>query len=69
MNRTLSPVNDDDDILSLLADGRKMLENASYFAFTAIPKNNTLEIFGTPYEEDRKIKRRPFHVYTMKQAI
>ena len=25
---------------------RKMLTNASYFAFTATPKNKTLELFG-----------------------
>ena len=29
-----------------------MLPNASYFAFTATPKNKTLEIFGEPYPED-----------------
>src|SRR5690242_13730676 len=48
---------------------RKMLPNASYFAFTATPKNKTLEIFGEPYLEDDVIKHRPFHSYTMKQAI
>jgi type I restriction enzyme R subunit len=46
-----------------------MLPNASYFAFTATPKNKTLEIFGEPYPEDGKVKHRPFHSYTMKQAI
>lgn len=40
-------------------EGRKMLTNASYFAFTATPKNKTLEIFGTPYSEGGVIKRRP----------
>ena len=25
-----------------------MLPNASYFAFTATPKNKTLEVFGEP---------------------
>lgn len=69
MHRALSAVNEDDDAITVLAEGRKMLANASYFAFTATPKNKTLEIFGTPYESDGKIKRRPFHVYTMKQAI
>ena len=50
---------------------RKMLTNASYFAFTATPKNKTLEIFGEPLPPDAegKIKHRPFHSYTMKQAI
>ena len=28
-----------------------MLPNASYFAFTATPKNKTLELFGEPYTE------------------
>jgi type I restriction enzyme, R subunit len=50
-------------------ESRKMLSNASYFAFTATPKNKTLELFGEPYKEADKIKHRPFHSYTMKQAI
>ncbi len=58
----------EDKIIKII-EGRKMLPNASYFAFTATPKNKTLEIFGTPYQEDGKVKHRPFHVYTMKQAI
>jgi type I restriction enzyme R subunit len=50
---------------------RKMLTNASYFAFTATPKNKTLEMFGEPLPPDGegKIKHRPFHSYTMKQAV
>jgi len=49
---------------------RKMLTNASYFAFTATPKNKTLEIFGEPLPQvEGKIKHIPFHSYTMKQAI
>jgi len=50
---------------------RKMLTNASYFAFTATPKNKTLEMFGEPLPPDSegKVKHRPFHAYTMKQAI
>jgi type I restriction enzyme, R subunit len=49
---------------------RKMLSNASYFAFTATPKNKTLEIFGTPVPgAEGKTAHRPFHSYTMKQAI
>jgi type I restriction enzyme R subunit len=50
---------------------RKMLTNASYFAFTATPKNKTLEMFGEPLPPDAegKIKHTPFHPYTMKQAI
>jgi len=45
---------------------RKMTNNASYFAFTATPKNNTLEKFGVK-QEDGSFK--PFHLYSMKQAI
>ncbi len=50
---------------------RKMLTNASYFAFTATPKNKTLEMFGEALTPDAegKVKHRPFHSYTMKQAI
>jgi type I restriction enzyme R subunit len=50
---------------------RKMLENASYFAFTATPKNKTLEMFGEPMPPDPegRVKHRPFHSYTMKQAV
>ena len=49
----------------------KMLTNASYFAFTATPKNKTLEMFGEalPPDAESKVKHRPFHSYTMKQAI
>ncbi len=50
---------------------RKMLTNASYFAFTATPKNKTLEMFGEPLPTDAKgkVKHQPFHSYTMKQAV
>jgi len=50
---------------------RKMLTNASYFAFTATPKNKTLEMFGEalPPDAEGKVKHRPFDSYTMKQAI
>jgi type I restriction enzyme R subunit len=50
---------------------RKLLTNASYFAFTATPKPKTLEMFGEPLPPDAegKVKHRPFHPYTMKQAV
>ena len=50
---------------------RKMLKNASYFAFTATPKNKTLEMFGEalPPDGEGKVRHRPFHSYTMKQAV
>ena len=52
-------------------EAKKLLPNASYFAFTATPKNKTLEIFGEALQPDAegKVRHRPFHSYTMKQAI
>jgi type I restriction enzyme R subunit len=58
-----------EDKINAIMEQRKMLPNASYFAFTATPKNKTLEIFGEPFPEGDAIKHRPFHSYTMKQAI
>jgi type I restriction enzyme R subunit len=58
-----------EDTINRIMEARKLLPNASYFAFTATPKNKTLEIFGEPYDEGGQTKHRPFHSYTMKQAI
>jgi len=58
-----------EDIINRIMESRKMLPNASYFAFTATPKNKTLEVFGAPWPEGGVVKHRPFHSYTMKQAI
>ena len=58
-----------EDEINRIMENKRMLGNASYFAFTATPKNRTLEIFGEPYPEGDKTKHRPFHSYTMKQAI
>ena len=41
-------------------------KNLSFFAFTATPKDKTLEIFG---EEMPDGSFHPFHVYSMRQAI
>ncbi len=38
-----------EDQINRIMEARKMLPNASYFAFTATPKNKTLEMFGEPY--------------------
>ncbi|MGH9533798.1 MAG: type I restriction endonuclease subunit R [Terriglobales bacterium] len=59
------------EALTKRMEARKMLANASYFAFTATPKNKTLEMFGEPLppDADGKVKHRAFHSYTMKQAI
>jgi type I restriction enzyme R subunit len=58
-----------EDKINRIMEAKKLLPNASYFAFTATPKNKTLEIFGEPFNEGGKVKHRPFHSYTMKQAI
>ncbi len=58
-----------EDLIRVLVKSRKLLPNASYFAFTATPKNKTLELFGVPYPEGDKTKFRAFHLYSMKQAI
>lgn len=70
MNRALfGGAEDYEDEINFLVESRKMLGNASYFAFTATPKNKTLEIFGTPYQDGGEVKHKPFHTYTMKQAV
>jgi type I restriction enzyme R subunit len=49
-----------EDQINRLMESRKMLPNASYFAFTATPKNKTLEIFGEPDPQgDGKVKHHP----------
>lgn len=54
-----------DKVLTAM-QSRKMRGNASYFAFTATPKNSTLEKFGE-LQPDGSFQ--PFHLYSMKQAI
>ncbi|MCY3932006.1 MAG: type I restriction endonuclease subunit R [Acidobacteria bacterium] len=59
-----------EDRINRLMESRKLPPNASYFAFTATPKNKTLELFGVPEPQpDGTVKRRAFHTYSMKQAI
>ncbi|MCG3686837.1 DEAD/DEAH box helicase family protein [Aliarcobacter butzleri] len=57
---------DAQDLVLEIMRSRKMKGNASYLAFTATPKNSTLEKFGTK-QADGTFK--PFHLYSMKQAI
>nr|WP_144925681.1 type I restriction endonuclease [Paenibacillus bovis] len=61
-NQTL----DDQDQLvqTLLSQGQH--HNLSFFAFTATPKEKTIEMFGTKQADG---SFRPFHVYSMRQAI
>jgi len=60
-----------EDAVNKLIESRKMLSNASYFAFTATPKNRTLELFGERFIEGGEARyRSPEELtYTTKQAI
>lgn len=74
MHMALSEIEEEEeetteDKINRIMESRKMLPNASYFAFTATPKNKTLEIFGEPYQVADETKHKAFHSYTMKQAI
>lgn len=73
MNRTMgkqengdTDAEDAQDKILEAMKSRKMRGNASYLAFTATPKNTTLEKFGE-LQSDGSFK--PFHLYSMKQAI
>jgi type I restriction enzyme R subunit len=82
MNAVLADKNEDsededeptlEDKINDLIKGRKMIKNGSYFAFTATPKNKTLETFGVPHSYfengEEKTSFDAFHLYSMKQAI
>lgn len=51
--------------------GQGKHENQSFFAFTATPKGESLELFGVacPTTDGGPVIHRPFHVYSMRQAI
>lgn len=74
LNRAIGASNAEDqdepedfqELILRAMQGRRMGQNASYFAFTATPKNATLEKFG---QQGPDGKFRPFHLYSMKQAI
>jgi type I restriction enzyme R subunit len=60
--------------LSQIMKGRQRLPHLSFFAFTATPKTKTLEVFGkasqvVTSEGVKKVEHKPFHTYTMRQAI
>ena len=59
-------IDETDDLILQLMKDRKMSSNCSYFAFTATPKKETLERFGTKHTDG---KYYPYHLYSMKQAI
>lgn len=76
MDRDLDPDepwdNEDEMAREMKAQGH--IDNLSFFAFTATPKPATLEVFGTRDEQCKRDKDgmlipRPFHLYSMKQAI
>ncbi|UVS80184.1 type I restriction endonuclease subunit R [Actinokineospora sp. UTMC 2448] len=57
------------DVESILAAEmaeRAESKNISYFAFTATPKNKTLELFGRKGPDGKPVE---FHLYSMRQAI
>ncbi len=62
-----------DDVLAAQMAARADDGGITFVAFTATPKNKTLEIFGTRPEPSRKPAPgnvpRAFHVYSMRQAI
>lgn len=63
-----------EDALAASVEARKDNSNLSYYAFTATPKSKTLELFGRLPKPDeppnkRDNKPKPFHVYSMRQAI
>jgi type I restriction enzyme, R subunit len=64
---------DTEAILAAELDQKAATPNISYLAFTATPKSKTLELFGTPdandLTEDGEPRPKPFHRYTMRQAI
>ena len=55
---------DDKIVQEMLTHGKH--PNLSFFAFTATPKSQTLEMFGEPWADG---SFHPFHIYSMRQAI
>ena len=55
---------EDRTIVEMVSAGKH--KNLSFFAFTATPKDKTLEIFG---EERKDGSFHPYHIYSMRQAI
>ena len=57
---------DGEDAINRAITARARPANCAYFAFTATPKNKTLELFGRPGEDGTPVA---FHIYSMRQAI
>ena len=47
-----------EDKINRIMESRKLLPNASYFAFTATPKSKTLELFGEAYSAGGQTKHQ-----------
>ncbi|SHH95869.1 type I restriction endonuclease subunit R [Ferrimonas marina] len=62
-----------EDVMNATLAARGGSDKISYFAFTATPKAKTLELFGRPDDptipQSAENKPKPFHCYTMRQAI
>ena len=62
-----------EDVLVAQMKNRAADAGITFVAFTATPKNKTMELFGTRPDPKRKPADdnipRPFHVYSMRQAI
>jgi type I restriction enzyme R subunit len=62
-----------EDILAAQMAARADDAGITFVAFTATPKTKTMELFGTLPDPSRKPAKdnvpRPFHVYSMRQAI
>lgn len=58
--------NDVDELILESLEKSRNMGNISFFAFTATPKNKTLEMFGT---KNSTGEFHPFHIYSMQQAI
>jgi type I restriction enzyme R subunit len=60
------------DALTRSAESRGRQANLSFFAFTATPKQKTLELFGERIPDtttESGYRLEPFHLYSMRQAI
>ncbi|MBE7380313.1 MAG: type I restriction endonuclease subunit R [Leptolyngbya sp. SIO1E4] len=64
---TAKPTETTEDKILQIIEAQQLCQNASYYAFTATPKNKTLELFGWQNPIDGKFY--PHHLYSMKQAI
>lgn len=70
--RAADAASDLSDLLAKSMQARGKQSNLSFFAFTATPKQKTLELFGDRIPDpDRPGETRlvPFHLYSMRQAI